>query len=71
MSNPKHNVRLAFHTTAKEGVELKKKDRILGKGGLAYWRAVQNKANPGPLRKRVLSLNLRSETKIVHQRAFG
>ena len=63
MSNPKHNVRLAFHTTAKEGVELKKKDRILGKGGLAYWRAVQNKANPGPLRKRVLSLNLRSETK--------
>ena len=63
MSNPKHNVRLAFHTTAKEGMELKKKDRILDKGGLAYWRAVQNKADPGPLRKRVLSLNLRSETK--------
>ena len=60
--NPGHRVRLVFHTTAKAGKE-HKKDRILGKGGLEYWRAVQNNADPGPLRKRVLSLNLRSETK--------
>ena len=61
--NPGHRVRLVFHTTSKEGMEHKKKDRIQGKSGLEYWRAVQNKADPEPLRKRVLSLNLRSETK--------
>ena len=61
--NPNYRVKLVFHTTAEVGRERTKNDRIGSSGGVAYWKAVQNGADPGPLRDRILSLELEDATK--------
>lgn len=61
--NPASRIKLVFHTTAEVGRERRRTDRIGSSGGLAYWKQVQKGADPAPLRDRVLSLNIKEETK--------
>ena len=61
--NNTSQVHFVYHTAANAGTERRKVDRIEGKGGIEYWRDVQNGADPKPLLDRVLALDLKAETK--------
>ena len=56
--NPDFDTIIVFHTTAPIGKERAVKDRIEGMGGLDYWHHVLAGGDVGPLKSRVLELNL-------------
>lgn len=61
-ANSERLVTLRYLTTAHEGEERAKADRIEGIGGLAYWRRVRSGAEIAPLRAKLNSLPLNKET---------
>ena len=61
--NPNHQVHLEYLTTSESTVEKSKAHRIKNNGGIRYWRLASQSAAIGPLKSRLLSLDISPKCK--------